>query len=328
MGIVDEVACVVIGRNEGARLHRCLEVLSTTGVRIVYVDSGSTDGSLDTARALGVDALALDASRPFTAARARNAGLLRLLSDTPFLPYVQFIDGDCEPVRGWLEAALARLNERPALGAACGRRRERHPEASVWNRILDVEWDTPIGDTRACGGDAMFRVRALTEVGGFDATMIAGEEPELCERLRDAGWSIERLDVEMTLHDAAMTHFGQWWIRAIRSGHACAEAAARVTADDDAHYALRRVVAWGGLLPLVTVASAAPTGGTSLALLAAYPWSAYRVYRKVRRRGRTRRDAAPYALAITLGKFAEFEGVVQAWSARRRGVRRALIEYR
>ncbi|MCZ7679546.1 MAG: hypothetical protein M5U28_12595 [Sandaracinaceae bacterium] len=98
-------------------------------------------------------------------------------------------DGDCEVVPGWLETARARLEERGELAVVCGRRRERRPRASgVSNLLCDVEWDTPIGDARACGGDAMMRLDALLSVGGFDETLIAGEEPELCVSLRRAGW--------------------------------------------------------------------------------------------------------------------------------------------
>ena len=78
-----------------------------------------------------------------------------------------------------------------------------HPEASVYNRLCDFEWDTPVGDAEACGGDFLARAAAFGSVGGFDERMIAGEEPELCYRLRRGGWRIHRADHAMTLHDAA-----------------------------------------------------------------------------------------------------------------------------
>ena len=58
----------------GLRLKRCLASLATGGP-VVYVDSGSTDGSdAVRARESGADVIELDMSIPFTAARARNAG--------------------------------------------------------------------------------------------------------------------------------------------------------------------------------------------------------------------------------------------------------------
>jgi len=48
------IDAVVIGRNEGERLVACLASLGGEIRRAVYVDSGSTDGSVAAARAAGV----------------------------------------------------------------------------------------------------------------------------------------------------------------------------------------------------------------------------------------------------------------------------------
>jgi GT2 family glycosyltransferase len=171
---------------------------------------------------------------PFTAARARNEGLARLLEGGP-LDYVQFIDGDCALQPGWIDTAQAFLDENPQAAVVHGRRRERYPEATVYNQLCDWEWDRPPGQAISCGGDAMMRVAAFQAVGGYDPHLIAGEEPELCVRLRAAGWQIWCLDAEMTLHDAAMTRFGQYWRRARRAGHAYAEGAAMHGAPPERH---------------------------------------------------------------------------------------------
>ena len=44
------IGAVIIGRNEGARLERSLQALAGQVAQIVYVDSGSTDGSVAAAR--------------------------------------------------------------------------------------------------------------------------------------------------------------------------------------------------------------------------------------------------------------------------------------
>lgn len=191
------IAAVVIGRNEGERLIRCLRSLQGQVQQLIYVDSGSTDGSAAAARDLGAEVVDLDLSRPFTAARARNAGLAALSSG---IELVQFADGDCELDPGWIGAAADFMQTHPRAAAVCGRRRERFPEASVYNRLCDAEWNTPVGEATACGGDAMMRVAAVYTAGGYREGLIAGEEPELCLRLRRAGWQVWRLDAEMTLH--------------------------------------------------------------------------------------------------------------------------------
>jgi GT2 family glycosyltransferase len=184
---------------------------------VVYVDSGSTDGSRELGSLLGAEVVELDLSRPFNAARARNAGFARLTELAPNANYVQFVDGDCEVAPGWLGAAASFLRQRLEVAAVCGRRRERYPERSVYNLLCDLEWDTPVGATKACGGDVLMRATAFHDVGGFREDLIAGEEPELCVRLRSAGWKIWRIDQEMTRHDIALRSFAQWWTRSVRS---------------------------------------------------------------------------------------------------------------
>src|SRR5882672_3355636 len=160
------VGVVAIGRNEGERLERCLASVIGHAARVVYVDSGSTDASVELARRMGAVVVELDRERPFTAARARNAGFRKLHEVAPGIALVQFVDGDCEVVGGWLARAERELLGDPTLVVACGRRRERHPEASVYNRLCDLEWNTPVGPADACGGDALMRVEAVRAVDG------------------------------------------------------------------------------------------------------------------------------------------------------------------
>ena len=247
----ERFGAVAIGRNEGERLARCLASLSAAAA-IVYVNSGSTDGSLQLARGHDVETVELDMSVPFTAARARNVGFRRLREIAPDLSYVQFVDGDCELNQEWPKRAIACLDSHPNVVAVCGRRRERFPEKSIYNWLCDVEWDTPVGEVRSFFGDVMLRVTALETVGGYRDDVIAGEEPELCVRLRAVGWKIQRLPYEMTLHDAAMMRFGQWWRRTLRSGFAFAQGAQLHGAPPEYHFTWesRRALLWGFWLPL------------------------------------------------------------------------------
>lgn len=322
------VAAVAIGRNEGRRLIDCLASLRQAGIgRIVYVDSGSTDGSVMVAETAGAEVVALDMSRPFTAARARNAGLEALLSGQTVPEYVQLIDGDCQLRPGWLDTARGFLDRHPAAVVACGRRRERFPQVSVYNRLCDVEWDTPVGETLACGGDALMRFQAIRAVGGYRDDLIAGEEPELCLRLRRQGGQVWRLDADMTLHDAAITRFSQWWRRTRRAGHAFAEGAALHGAPPDRHWVTetRRALIWGGALPLAIPSSLFLSPALALLLALAYP---AQILRLAARRGMSSRLSWEVAAFNMLGKFAEAQGVASYWLNRLRGRRGALIEYK
>lgn len=314
------VDAVVIGRNEGARLLMCLASLQGQVRRIVYVDSGSTDGSPDAARAAGASVVQLDLALPFTAARARNAGLALLAHDPP--DFVQLVDGDCAVDTGWIAAALRAFAAHPKAAVICGRRRERHPEASVYNASADREWNTPVGQARACGGDALMRFDAVMAAGGYRADLIAGEEPELCLRLRATGAEVWRIDAEMTLHDADMHRFGQWWRRMVRAGHAFAEGAAL---HGPAHWGheTRRALIWGAGLPLaVLVGAMLHPAGLALALI--YP---AQVVRLAAREGFTREGWIAATLAV-VGRFAEARGALGFYANRMIGRRRGLIEYK
>jgi GT2 family glycosyltransferase len=326
----ENLGVVVIGRNEGERLRRCLVSLRGRASLLVYVDSGSTDGSVALAKEMGAQVIELDTSIPFTAARARNTGLLKLRELGPGLAWVQFVDGDCEVMPGWLESAVARIADEPTLAVVCGRLRERHPDASIYNRLCDMEWNTPVGYADASGGNAMMRIQAVLDVGGFNPALIAGEEPDLCLRLRQRGFRILRMADEMMLHDACMTRFGQWTRRTLRSGHAYAEGYTRHRKEPGRYYGkqVRSDLAWGVLLPLLALAPAWPTSGLSLLLLAGYPVLAWRVARYMRRRGFPARDARLYAFFCVLGKFPSAYGQLRYGWRRLLGRRSTLIEYR
>jgi GT2 family glycosyltransferase len=322
------IGIVAIGRNEGERLRRCLESLAGRASPIVYVDSGSTDGSVALAEGMGALVVVLDPAVPFTAARARNAGLARLREAAPDASLVQLVDGDCVLAEGWLEAAARAMADDPTLAVACGRRRERHPDASIYNRLCDLEWNTPVGYADACGGDALMRVAALDEVGGYDGALIAGEEPDLCARLRGRGWKVVRLDAEMTLHDAAMTRFGQWWRRNVRAGHAYAEVASRHVPERFWAREVRSNWLWGLAVPSCALGLAVPTLGLSFGLLGGHALLAARVRRWMRGRGFSSSDASLYAAFCVVGKVPQALGQALYWKKRLGGDRATLIEYK
>ncbi len=325
--ILADVGVVIIGRNEGDRLIRCLEALTPHSNQLVYVDSASTDDSVDMARSLGAEVVSLDMAIPFTAARARNEGFKRMRDLYPQAGYVQFIDGDCEITAGWLESAVNFLVMQQDVAVVCGRRRERYPERTVYNMLCDIEWNTPLGEARACGGDAMMRVSAFENVGGFRPNLIAGEEPELCVRLRAAGWKIWRLGEEMTLHDAAMTRFGQWWKRTLRTGYGFAEGAHLHGAPPERHWVResRRALIWGFGIPLVTVGLTIWLGLWGLAMLLVYP---LQIIRLALRSTRPAKENWLRALFLVLGKFPEAIGQLKFIYNRLAGKTARLIEYK
>jgi GT2 family glycosyltransferase len=325
------VAVVAIGRNEGERLKLCLAAALRQAPLVVYVDSGSADGSAAMARSLGCAVVELDPARPFTAARARNEGFARLMERAPHTELVQFIDGDCELEPGWLQTAAAALAGREDVGVVCGRVREVSPEASVYNRMCDLEWRQQPGEIRSAGGRFMARAGVFKLVDGFRADVIAAEDDEFCIRVRRAGWKILMLDAPMAQHDAAISTFSQWWRRNRRAGHAYAQVAALHGRGGERYFVSdqRRILIWGLALPVVALALAPFTRGVSLAvLLCIYALQWMHIARGCRRRGWTAREACIYGGLTVLSRFAALQGLaIYAWR-RRRGKEMTIIEYK
>jgi hypothetical protein len=327
------ISVVVIGRNEGERLEHCLRSLQTANtdgraVELIYVDSDSTDGSPERAQRLGARVLRVQPARP-SAAIGRNAGW-RVATGT----HVLFLDGDTVLERDFLPAALREIETSPEIAVVWGHRREIAPSGSLYNRALDLDWIYPPGDTEFCGGDALFRRSALERSGGFDDTLIAGEEPELCARLRAMGYRIRHIDVPMTGHDLAIAHWRQYWRRAERAGHAYAEVSARFAGTTIPLWSheSRRNLWHGGLV-------AAGLAGIPLALLAELPGlavagvvAAAGIVGRTAWRARWKSANAGTLLAYALHSHVQQVPILWgqlAWRrARRRGRVRGLIEYK
>jgi cellulose synthase/poly-beta-1,6-N-acetylglucosamine synthase-like glycosyltransferase len=316
-----KLGAVAIGRNEGERLVRSLASFQGRVDRLVYVDSGSTDGSVDVARAAGAEIVELDPSTLFTVSRARNAGFKHLAETGEKPDLVQFVDGDCVVCDGWLETAAQFLADNPDIAATSGRRRELFPDATLWNRVIDAEWNSPVGEAKACTGDVMIRTDAFEEVGGFDPDTIVGEEAEMCVRMRRAGWRIWRLDAEMTLHDVAMTKMSQWWRRTRRVGYGYGEAVALYGAPPERHKVpeSRRAIMWGIGVPAAAILGAFFTPW-ALLLMLAWPVQMLRLMIKG--------ETPLRATFLVLGKLPEALGFLEFWFKRTTMAERRRIDYK
>lgn len=303
---ISNIAVVIIGRNEGKRLVDCFKSLINQTKNIIYVDSGSTDNSIHKAKLLNIDVISLDMSIPFTAARARNIGLFHVIKNYPDVIYAQFVDGDCQVFQEWLPSAINFLDSNKDVAVVCGRRKEISPENSIYNTLCDIEWNTPIGEAKSCGGDALMRIDALKEVNGYREDLIAGEEPELCVRLRAKSWKVWRIDQNMTLHDANIVYFRQWWKRTVRSGYAYAQGANIHGAPPERHWVAEsnRAILWGGLIP-ITIIILSLINIKLVVLFLIYPLQIFRIIIKSTLPFKT---SFLYAYFLTIGKLPELIG--------------------
>lgn len=319
-----EFDAVVIGRNEAARLGRALDAVQGQARRVIYVDSGSRDGSVDLARARRVEVLELDPARPFSAARARNEGFAALGADRA--DFVQFIDADCLLVSGWLERACAFLDAHPQAGLVIGRYREEAPDASVYNWLTNWEWDKSEGPEAAGIGTFMARAEAFAQTGGFRNSMIAAEDDEMFLRMRGLGWQTWSVRTPMCTHDAGLHRFRPWWLRMIRAGHSFAELGA--LHPGTAAAARKRAVLWGGLVPLLVLAGAVLWWPLVVVVVALTLAAMARQGLRFARIGAPPARAVAAAGLVMLSKFANLYGMGWYWLRRLRRSDAQIIEYK
>ena len=328
----EHLAFVVIGRNEGDRLKTGLLAIQSLcpHAPIVYVDSGSDDDSVAFALSLNILIVELDMSVPFTAARARNAGFEKLMQTHSELSYVQFMDGDCELLSGWVEVATTELKKSGDIGIVSGRRTERFPEVSIYNELIDIEWNTPIGETLAVLGDMCVKVNVFQEIDGFDETIIAAEDDDFCLRARKAGYKTYRLDAAMSMHDANILHIFQWYKRAKRGGHGYANIY-HLHGQSPLNYFQRQVKSvlfWGVLIPLAFLFSLFIAPWVAVSILFIYVAFILKTVIGLWRKGIPLKTAIYYGFFIFTGKIPEFMGIVQYCKNHLLSRKHQLIEYK
>jgi GT2 family glycosyltransferase len=325
---LSRVGVVVIGRNEAHHLADCIRSIPGDVAGVVYVDSASVDGSAAVAAGCGAEVVELNPQGPISAAGARNAGFERLLQRHSDLALVQFVDGDCVLDPGWLPEAVKAIDADHSLGAVWGMLRERYPEASIYNRVSELEWRVPpAGETSYFGGLVLIRVEAFRAAGGFDPGVVASEDQELSARVRAKCWRIQRIATLTGVHDSRIMRFGQWWRRGVRRGVGYGQTWSRHGGRSD-RAAIAKIVGWAGVLPCSAIAAAWPTRGLSLAVLLLYPLRALRTAIRFARREGSYRDGLVWGAYCVLAPFPALLGLIQFCLRRGRGWGVQIIEYR
>lgn len=320
--MTNNIAIIVIGRNEGDRLKHCLQSLSDLDILTVYVDSASTDGSAEYAKSVGVKVVELDKSSSLNAAKARNAGF-QWLENHKDIKYIHFIDADCELNAQYLPSAIQFLENNIDVAIVFGRLREKYITKSLYTRFSDMGWYIKPGETNTCGGNATMRYNVFKTIKGFDESLIAGEEPELCKRIFNAGYKIICLDTMMGTHDSAMTHFKQWWVRTVKTGYGFANAAKK---DGDNHF-VKSIYLWAGIIPvlLVILFLIKPAIGVISTLI--YPLQILRISLRLTI-PYSFSDKLLYGFFVMLAKFPQLLGIIKYHITNGQNKEASNIEYK
>lgn len=323
------IGFVIIGRNEGFYLHEALDSIISQnfpGSSIVYVDSGSSDNSLKIAQSLNINIVELSTDTAFTAARARNEGFSKLIEIDPDIEFVQFMDADCKMYKHWIDNAMPNFCEDDSIAIVCGLRKELKPDLNLFNSFCDNEWNEKLGYVTSCGGDFIIRKSLFEKFNGFNEKLIAGEEPEFCYRLRSKGFLIKRIECKMTLHDANIQSFGQWWKRAVRTGYAYAESfyLYRKSKTGFRKRECLSIIFWNLLFYMIFILSIS-VSRTYLFLLFLYPVNVYKIHMNL---NANYLNKIQYSVSIMFQKFAQFQGIITFLIYRVLNKKHEIIEYK
>jgi len=301
------ISIIVIGLNEEKNLKECLSSIfeSSLGgdekLEIVYVDSGSIDNSIAIAKSFyNVKVISLQDSPP-SAAKGRNLGASITKGD-----YIQFVDGDSALDKNWIKMALQALELDQSKGVVFGAIEEVDNKNTIYSKVCRFDWYTPPGDYRLCGGNAMWRRDIFIKAGGFDSTLSAGEEPDLCYKVRQNGHRIVCLDAPMVKHDLDMNSFKEYWLRSIRSGYAYSVIAMRFMNMEEKLWLKETIRNFlDPLLWVIIILSGFSIGWlASLSLLFAFiSYRIIRIIKNVQQRTTSLTDALLYGLHIQFSRL-------------------------
>lgn len=101
---------------------------------------------------------------------------------------------------GWLERAFSFLHQEPDIAVLSGRIIDL-PKATKYYDCSEHDCQSSsMHDVLHGGGAALYRREILEQVGTFNPYLCSDEEPELCLRIRHAGYRVARTEHPIALH--------------------------------------------------------------------------------------------------------------------------------
>jgi len=190
------LSVIIIGRNEVRHIEACLRsvikgIQTTAGTEIIYVDSASTDDTIQIVRKYSASIYQLKPDWPLSAAAGRYIGYLQSRGD-----YLFFIDGDTMLVHDWLPKGIRFLQTHPETGGIAGSMHELFEDNNgkpiSLQRHRYGRHENPRTE-KTLGGIALYRRSVLEQAGPFNPYIAVDEERELGLRIQRAGFNLIRI---------------------------------------------------------------------------------------------------------------------------------------
>lgn len=189
------VSVIVPTKNSAGTIEMCLGSIKEQtypDIEIIVVDNCSEDETVDIAREYGAVVLFRNSER----SEARNYG-----ADTSKGNYLVIIDSDMELTPSVIEECIKEISK-DGVGAVI------IPEISVgegfWTRCKALERSCYIGDD-TIEAARFFDKKVFWEIGGYDKEMVSGEDWDLSQKVKAAGYKISRIDSLIKHHEGRLS---------------------------------------------------------------------------------------------------------------------------
>lgn len=197
-----QLSIVLIAKNLEWNIARLIESVQANATalepyEIIYVDSASTDRTVEIACQYPVGVYRLPPENQLTPAAGRFTGFKKAKGKL-----LLFLDGDQQLWPGWLEKGLRILDANPDVAGVTGvevfLKPDQKPED--YTGPGPETFDDRYFQVRQTSGPALFRRTVLEELGPYHPFLYSEEEPEMCLRFRSHGYRLLRTYHPIVFH--------------------------------------------------------------------------------------------------------------------------------
>lgn len=208
------ISIVIIGKNEENNIKRCIESVEGSlknklVYEIIYIDSDSTDKTVDFAIKYNISVYKLSSTNKLTASKGRYIG-----AQLSKYEYILFLDGDMELLNDWTENAIRVISDREDVAGIIGIRNDRIlSDNIILSSNINKYGTTEMKQAHHFGGAVLFKKNDLLRAGNYSPSLIANEEAELHSRFMKNNKKILEQPMEMINHYIEEEKYGNDFIR-------------------------------------------------------------------------------------------------------------------
>jgi len=181
-------------------------------MKVVIVDNGSSDNTLSLALEFAQD---IDIPTFVTSSKGKGLGATRQVAvDNAEGDYIVWVDDDLVLTKDFVKNQVEFMEKNPNVGAARGVYNDfsTQPLVRLVDFVFCLKSSKPLNQIST--GGAIFRLKALEKISGFDVRIKgAGEDLDVSRRIRESGWTLAVNNISGVHHKHPPTTLKALWKR-------------------------------------------------------------------------------------------------------------------